>query len=124
MSTATLEQKQIKRRVRRPKRHMDGKYSEYDGVDFDLKEGLWSSSVNGIVINYSITEKEALMKRTVFVDIILDKFDTAEDEFDEELLNKIKATDFEELFADLSDEDLKDSTNLSLKEVKKELIKF
>ena len=60
----------------------------------------------------------------MFVDLILDKFDVSEEEFTEDLLEEIKSTNLEDLFADLSDEDLNDSSNLSLKEVKKELNKF
>ncbi len=122
---AYIERKKLlRRKVRRPKRGINGKYSNFDGIDFDTKEGLWSSSVNGIVINYSISEKEAFMKRNIFVDLILDKFDTAEEEFNEEILKEIENTNLEDLFIDLSEEDLEDFSNLNLKEVKKELNKF
>ena len=122
---AYIERKKLlRRKVKRPKRGMNGRYSEFEGIDFNTQEGLWTSSVNDIIVSYSITEKEAHKKRTMFVDLILDKFDVSEEEFTEDLLEEIKSTNLEDLFADLSDEDLNDSSNLSLKEVKKELNKF
>ena len=56
--------------------------------------------------------------------MILGKFDCNEDEFSEEIFNQIKDANLEDLFKDLSKEDLEDHSDVSLKEVKKELIKF
>ena len=121
---AYIERKKLlKRLVKRPKKGLRGKYSDMDGIDFDLNEGLWSVSVNDIVIGYSVTEKEAQLRRKVFVDLILGKFDCNEDDFSEDIFNQIKDANFDELFNDLTEEDLEDLSNVTLKEVKKELKK-
>ena len=121
---AYIERKKLLRRlVKTPKRRLSGKYSELDGIDFDLNERLWSISVNDIVVGYSITEKDAQLRRKVFVDLILGKFDCSEEKFSEDIFNQIKDANFDELFNDLTEEDLEDLSNVTLKEVKKELKK-
>lgn len=122
---AYIERKKLLRRlVKKPRPGLSGKYSDLNGIDFDFKEGLWTITVNDIVVGYSISEKEALIRRKVFVDLILGKFDCNEDEFSEEIFNQIKDANLEDLFKDLSKEDLEDHSDVSLKEVKKELTKF
>lgn len=122
---AYIERKKLlRRKVRRPRAGLNGKITDFEGVGFDFKEGLWYSSVNDIIINYSVSEKDAFIKRRIFVDLILDRFGTTEDEFNEEIFEKIKETSFEDIIKDMDDEDLKDMADLSLKEVKKELNKF
>ena len=85
------------RNVSIPRKNMEGKYSHYEGIDFDTSERMWTSSINGIVIVHSLNEKEAIAHRKFFVDKILPEFEIDIEEFDEESLDKIIESGFKKL---------------------------
>ena len=101
---------------------MNGKYTNEEGIDFNLKERIWTVSINGIIICFAVNEKEAVLKREIF-DLILNKLDIEKDEFDEEKFEEIKATDFSSILKELSDDDLDDS-ELSPSDIEKSSKKF
>lgn len=120
---AVFERKKaLRRKISLPRKGLNGKYTNEEGIDFNLKERIWTVSINGIIICFAVNEKEAVLKREIF-DLILNKLDIEKDEFDEEKFEEIKATDFSSILKELSDDDLDDS-ELSPSDIEKSSKKF
>lgn len=104
---AVIERKKLLRRnVSIPRKGLNGKYSDEKGIDFDLKERIWTGSVNGIIVIFATNEKDAVLKRKIFVSI-LNKLEIDQEDFNEDKLNEIKSMDLEFLLNELTDEDFK-----------------
>ena len=51
---------------------LNGKYSNFEGIDFNQKELMWSIAVNGIVIGYSIAILGLITFLCVLLPILLE----------------------------------------------------
>ena len=96
--------KYLTRMVKRPKKNMEGKYSSHEGIDFDFSERMWTSSINGVTVIHSMSEKDAIKHRGFFIDVILPKMEIEEEDFNEEALEKIIIDGFEKIFEEADDE--------------------
>lgn len=115
---AVIERKKIIRRnVPLPRKGLDGRYTDEEGIDFDLKERIWTVSLNGVIVAFAVSEKDAVFKRNVF-NLILEKLEIDSEDFNEDKFNEIKEMDLTALFNDLNEEDFEEK-GLSSKDVNK-----
>ena len=65
---------------------------------------MWTSSINGVTVIHSMSEKDAIKHRGFFIDVILPKMEIEEEDFNEEALEKIISDGFEKIFEEADDE--------------------
>ena len=100
-----------------PRKGLDGRYTDEEGINFDLKERIWTVSLNEIIVAFAVNEKEAVLKRNVF-NLILEKLEIDSEDFNEDKFKEIKEMDLTSLLNDLSEEDF-EGKGLSSKDVNK-----
>ena len=117
---AVIERKKLLRRnVSIPRKGFNGKYSDEEGIDFDLRERIWTVSFNGIITNFATNEKDAIIKKKLF-SLILDQLEINQDDFNEEIFDELKEMDLDSLLDSLNDDEFEE-IGLSPKESKRKL---
>lgn len=120
---AVIERKKIiRRKVPLPRKGLDGKYTDEEGINFDFKERIWTVSFNEIIVSFAVNEKDALLKRNAF-NLILEKLEIDSEDFNEDKFNEIKEMDLNSLLNDLNEEDFEEK-GLSSKDVNKKFNGF